>query len=92
MQLNGTRDAFTISDGSVAGTVQIQGNSVPSVTAGLGWYLKHVANCSVAWSGTQLAPIANAGTTGVLPPVGTPITKNSQVDFRYFANVSGTAP
>jgi hypothetical protein len=60
--------------------VLVQGTSVAAITAGLGWYLKYYANCSVAWSGMQMAISAP------VPAVGDTITVDASVPWRYYLN------
>lgn len=77
---NATIDSATLSD-SIGGAVLIQSNTVSGLCMGVGWYLRHVANSSVSWTGIQ----NTIGTS--LPPVGPkPITIKARVAWRYYFN------
>lgn len=87
LQLNltgsaGGGDAFEIWDGTngTVPTVAVSSNTLSGLTAGVGWYLRHVANCSVGWSGVQ-TKIAVP-----LPPIGSDrrISVKSRVSTRYY--------
>ncbi|MGA0846640.1 MAG: alpha-N-acetylglucosaminidase TIM-barrel domain-containing protein [Luteolibacter sp.] len=47
------RDCFEIEAGN-DGKIAIRGNTNLSVASGFNWYLKHVADCHVSWTGNQL--------------------------------------
>ena len=69
------RDVFEID--RFAGLVVIRGNAGYSISAGLNWWLKYTANCSVSWgrngSGNQVA---------LPPPSQLPLPVNRWVALR----------
>jgi alpha-N-acetylglucosaminidase len=70
----------TTKDGQPA--IAVQGNTLSAISMGIGWYLRRVANCSVDWTGTQIA------ISVPLPPVGSaqPIFVKAKVPLRYYFN------
>lgn len=89
-QLRSTEETcFQLRDGDVNGTVDIFGTGVNELSAGLGMYLRRVANVTIGWP-------RGGGSSGALPPVSEPLPpigkglaylKKRAVPWSYFMNV-----
>ena len=76
---------FVLSDGEPGGAaLRLAASGVPELAAGLGLYLREVANQTVGWprgGGLRLAPPA------VWPPLGAPLAARRSVNITWFMNV-----
>lgn len=67
VQAVGEKDVYEVD--TLRGKLVIKGNNYISMATGLGWYLKHVANCNLSWCGcrmelpTLLPPVAACNRT-----------------------------
>lgn len=76
-------DEFVIQDSTNNGkpAVAISGSTLSALSMGVGWYLRSIAKCTIAWDGTQLAGCSN----GTLPAVGSPpVRVRATVAWRYY--------
>eukprot|EP00164_Ancoracysta_twista_P012210 GFYU01019105.1.p1 GENE.GFYU01019105.1~~GFYU01019105.1.p1 ORF type:complete len:777 (+),score=252.94 GFYU01019105.1:67-2397(+) len=73
---------FNIDNGAEEGAIVISGTDGVALSSGLYHYLKYVCGAHVSWSGDQLSTVPS-----VLPKVDSPITRTSNVEYRYYQNV-----
>lgn len=69
---------------SPPGRIAIRGTSGVAIASGLRWYLRHVANVSVAYGN---ASVPAAAVPDVWPAVATEVDVESPVRWRYYMNV-----
>ena len=78
-------DVFEL-DGA-GGAVIVRGSSGYAIAAGINWYLKYWANCSVSWGRDGSGNNVALPPPGVLVPPAQPLRMESAVRWRYAYNV-----
>ena len=72
-------DTFTLANGP-NDTIDVTSNTVSGLSMAIGWYLRHVVNCSVSWVGSNCHSVTS------LPGLNSPIMLSSSVAWRYYFN------
>lgn len=72
-------DTFTIANGP-NDSIDVTSNTVSGLSMAIGWYLRHVVNCSVSWVGSNCHSVTS------LPALSSPIALSSSVVWRYYFN------
>jgi alpha-N-acetylglucosaminidase len=83
---------FSITDGSTVGTIAIAGTTASELGAGLGFYLREVANMTIGWrrgGGSNIYVPSAASGAAAWPAIGagTTVVRRRNTPWSYFMNV-----